>query len=503
MNPASSKPSSQQSTAPLNKQDAQPLAHSLTNQSEKPPAKHTNKWLALSITSIGTLMSTLNASSIHIANPILASEFGISMGQVQWVTTIYLIVLGSFMLLAGRIGDRIGSHRIYITGAWVFATGSLLCGFSPGFEFLLGARAVQALGGALMMATSMGLVVTLFPQKQRGRALGVTVLMVGIGNLLGPSLGGLVLSVAPWHLLFFINVPFMCITALLAALFLRSPVPKQVDAPPLDKFGALLLAGIISTLILGISGSFTGSHWFLGALILLVPLFLYVERRQKQPLLEISLLRNQRFSLGNLIAFFTYAANIMIAFQLPFFLQNLWNMPVANAGLVLMVSAIAMGLMGPVAGFLSDHLGAMRVMPIALSLIVAAFCLAFFIPAEQNVIFVIGYLALIGLGMGLLNTPNNSEIMTAAGRKFSSYASGFVGTNRNLAFCLGTGASAGLFGLFTGLFAPSFTAGDTYLLAFRCIVAVSLIFSLISLSIFLYLRRAQKAQETLGEPEKS
>ncbi|MDR2716063.1 MAG: MFS transporter, partial [Coriobacteriaceae bacterium] len=403
------------------------------------PRAPVNRWLALGITSTGTLVSTLNASSINIANPVLASEFGISMGQVQWVTTVYLIVLGSLMLLAGRVGDRIGSHRIYIAGAWVFVTGSLLCGLSGGFGFLLGARAVQALGGALMMATSMGLVVTLFPQEQRGRALGVTVLMVGIGNLLGPSLGGLVLSFASWHLLFFLNVPFMCITAVLALLFLRSPLSAQKDAPALDKLGALLLAAIITTLILGISRSFAGSLWFLCALLVLVPLFVFVERRQEQPLLEMGLVRNRRFALGNLIAFLTYAANMMVAFQLPFFLKALWDMPVADAGLILMVSALAMGLMGPVAGFLSDRMGAMRIMPVALGLIIAAYVVALFITEAPAIPHFVAYLALVGSGMGLLNTPNNSEIMAAAGRRLASYASGFVGTNRTLAFCMGTG----------------------------------------------------------------
>ncbi|MDR1713944.1 MAG: MFS transporter, partial [Coriobacteriales bacterium] len=157
-------------------------------------ARPSNKWLALVVTSLGTFASTVNASSVNIANPVLRGEFGVTMEQVQWVTTIYLIIVSSSMLLLGRVGDRVGSHRVYITGLAVFTVGSLVCGFSGNFVMLLAGRGVQAVGAAMLLATSMGLVATIFPLEQRGMAMGLNVLMVGLGNMCGPALGGLILA---------------------------------------------------------------------------------------------------------------------------------------------------------------------------------------------------------------------------------------------------------------------------------------------------------------------
>ena len=457
--------------------------------------KQSRKWLALCSIMLGTFVGTLNSSSINIANPVLASEYSLTMGQVQWVTTIYFIFLTSLMLLMGRIGDRVGSHKVYILGSFIFTFGSLACGLAHAFLFLLFARVIQALGAAMMLATGMGLLTTIFPQKQRGTVLGVNVLMVGLGSMLGPSLGGLILSFASWQMIFLINVPIALVISVASTFFVRSPVSPDHDAPPLDKVGALMLMGIVAALIIGLSGGFVGSYWFILILVFLIPVFVLYERKQPQPLIDISILRIRRFSLGNLIAFFSYSANMIVAFQLPFLLQGLWNMPVASAGLLIAVSSLCMAVSGPIAGFISDRIGALRLMPVALMLLCAALTLAFFIPSEPLVPLFVVYLILIGTGMGMLNTPNNSDIMTSAPRQFAGYASGFVSTNRNLAFCVGTAASAGIFSMSQGLFETTLPATDAYLYAFRCIIGIALVLMLISLSICLYLRRKESVNK--------
>ena len=488
-------PDSKPATTPL----TPPTPPDKPDTPSKPALKPTNKWLALCVTSLGTLVSTINSSSINIANPVLSSEFGIPMEQVQWVTTTYLIVICSLMLLMGRMGDRVGSHKVYITGVFIFITGTLLCGFSSGFILLLGARMIQALGAAMMLATSMGLVATIFPQEQRGTAIGINVIMVGVGGLCGPSLGGLLLSIAAWPMIFFVSLPFACITAALAVIFLRSPVLPIRNAPPLDKLGVLILAAMITVLILGLSGGFPNSHWFLLALVILAPLFLFVERRQPQPLVEMSLMRKKRFSLGNLITFMSYTANMMVSFQLPFFLEELWGIPVGSAGLLLAASALSMAVFGPISGLISDRVGALRVMPVALILLIVALITALFIPGQPAILHFLICLVLIGSGMGLLNTPNNSEIMTAAGRRFASYASGFVATNRNLAFCFGTGVSAGVFATLRGTFEISYPPDDAWVFAFRSILGIALVLMIASFCLCLYLRRHEKTLQQSPE----
>ncbi|MDR2493474.1 MAG: MFS transporter [Coriobacteriales bacterium] len=455
--------------------------------------RQANKWLVLCVTALGALFSTINASSIAIANPVLAAEFSLTQNDVQWVTTLYLIIVTALTLLAGRIGDRIGSNRVYITGLVVFTLGSLACSLAGTLVLLLIGRSVQAIGAAMVLATGMGLVSSVFPPQQRGMGIGLMVLMVGLGNTIGPPLGGFILANGSWPLIFFINVPMGVVSVALAIAWLRFTGRPQRDKEPLDLLGSVLLAALIAALIVSMNGRFAGSIWFLAVVVLLLPLFIIVERRHTAPLLDFVLLRNRRFSIGNLITLFSYSAMMAVSFQLPFFLQDIWHLSVDVAGFLMMVMALSMGITAPLAGILSDRVGALRVMPPALVLSVVAQALALFFVPEPSLPLFIVYMALIGCGMGILNTPNNSEVMAAAGREKSGYASGFVAANRNLAFCLGTAVSAGLFSLMSGagtLVGAAAPDVGQLLSAFKGIALLALVLTTASalLSIYLLLR---------------
>lgn len=447
-------------------------------------------------------MSTLNASIVNIANPVLSAEFGISMAQVQWATTIYLIVNSSLMLMFGRVGDRVGAHRIYITGVAIFTLGSFACAIESTFVFLLLARALQGLGASMMVATSMGLVVTIFPLSQRGRAMGITVLMVGLGNVTGPVVGGIILAQATWHMVFLISVPFGFICFILAALFLRSPVPRN-NSGSLDVLGSLMLAGIITSLIIFLSGGFEGQVFFGLGVIVFSLLFFLVEKRGSSPILDTELLKNKRFASGNLITFFSYCAYMMMIFQLPFFLQTVWEVPVGTVGLWIMVSALTLAVTGPLSGIVSDKVGALKVMPPAILTIIACFVVALCLGPNESVVLFMVLMVLSGVGMGFLNTPNNSDIMTSAGRAKSSYASGFVGTNRNLGFAMGTALSASIFTMGTniGVNLPEVVdalgggAAGEHLFAFKIVILVCLILTLVSFLVCLELRHWVKGND--------
>lgn len=457
--------------------------------------KQTNKWLALATTSLGTVMAALNASIVNIANPVLASDFGVSMAQVQWIATIYLIITSALMLLFGRLGDRVGSHRIYIVGIAVFTLGSLACALSNSMLTLSLARALQGLGASMTIAVSMGLVSTIFPLEQRGRAIGINVLMVALGNITGPVVGGFVLTHASWHFVFLLSVPFGLAAFIMAALWLRSPLPKNPETS-LNIGGSLLFTGVIASLIVFLSGGFTGQEWFGLVFAAFLVAFIAVERRAKTPLIEPALLGNKRFMLGNIIAFFSYCAYTMLIFQVPFFLEIVWSIPVGTVGLLIMVAALCMAVCGPASGFLSDSIGALKVMPLALFALLICVTLNFFLGAEEAIGLFIVIMIFAGVGMGFLNTPNNSEIMTAAGREYASFASGFVATNRNLGFCIGTALSASVFSLgatimgwFPELFS-SFKGASSleYIFSYRTVLLVCVALVLLSLGICLYLK---------------
>jgi EmrB/QacA subfamily drug resistance transporter len=455
------------------------------------PAGKNYKWLVLGIISLGTLMATLNSSSINLANPVLARFFALGMDQVQWVTTLYLLLVSSLMLLFGRIGDRIGGHKIYLGGLLIFTLGSLSCGLSSSWPLLLLSRAVQALGGAMLMATGMGLVAMTFPLAQRGMAMGIGILAVSVGNMCGPSLGGFILSQHDWPVIFFINVPFGLLAFLLGLRWLRSPLPRPAGtALPLDYMGALLLGVIISSLILSLSGGFAGSYWFLALFAAALPLFIRLEKRHAAPLWDFDLIGNRRFAIGNLVAFLSYFAHVAVFFLLPFFLEEIWQAPVAQVGLMLMIAPLCMAVTAPLAGMLSDKIGALRLMPVALAVLCAAELILVSLSATPSLVHLGLGLFCLGLGLGMLNTPNNSEIMTAAGPKYAGYAGGFVATIRNLAFCFGTAASAGIFSFLLKIFVGQHDYTAAYLLALRCIMAAAAMVMLAALIICLRLKRA-------------
>ena len=165
-----------------------------------------NKWINLVIVCMGILISSLDGSIINLANPTLAQAFKIGIDQVQWVVTVYLLVVTALMLFFGRLGDKIGSPTIFNYGFLIFTVGSLFCGVSNSFALLILSRVVQAVGASMLMATGLGIVATSFPIEQRGQALGLTVVAVGLGNMGGPSLGGVILSYLNWHYIFLKNV---------------------------------------------------------------------------------------------------------------------------------------------------------------------------------------------------------------------------------------------------------------------------------------------------------
>jgi EmrB/QacA subfamily drug resistance transporter len=448
----------------------------------------TNKWVVLVITSLGTFMASINNSSINIANPILVRVFGIEMQQVQWVTTIFLLVVSSLMLLFGRIGDRIGGHKLYMTGLLIFCAGSLGCGLSGTFAMLVLARVLQALGAAMMMATGMGIVANTFPVEQRGMAMGFGILTVGIGSMCGPSLGAVVLAHLNWSYIFFLNLPFGITSLILALFFLRGQGLPTPATDPLDLRGAVLLAIVISSLILALSGGFSGSAFFFLLFAFSAFLFFMAEKKHPAPLWDFTLMQNQRFTLGNLVAFLSYFANMSVFFLMPFFLNDIWHLPIKTVGLLLVLSPLCMAVAGPLSGTLSDRIGALRLMPIALSVFTVALVLVFLLPATPRIPQLAAALLLTGIGMGMLNTPNNSEIMTAAGRKYASYAGSFVATNRNLAFCFGTATTAGLFPFLRSHFALNLGADAAYMVSLRCLVGFAIVVSLTSLFTCLWLK---------------
>ncbi|MCR4399919.1 MAG: MFS transporter [Syntrophomonadaceae bacterium] len=403
-----------------------------------------SKWPVLAVVSIGIFMSTLDGSIVNIANPSIAARFGVSIAQVQWVTTAYIVVITSTLLLFGWVGDRIGSHRIYTWGFVIFSLGSWLCSTSTSLAWLATHRCFQGLGASMMMATGVGLITNAFPAEQRGKALGISGTVVGMGNMVGPGLGGLLVGSFGWPSIFLINVPLGIVGSVLGWHYLQ-PTDTARSRSRFDLAGGALLAATLVTMMLALAGAASPAYVLLGLAAVLGSTFVWVESRVREPLLDWSLLRIPAVARGNLLAGCNYLGQMFAVFLMPFYLEKAMAFPPTRSGLFMTVLPAAMAVTAPVAGSLSDRFGPDRLVSLALFTMTAAFSLLSDVTLHTPLVCTGGALALLGVGIGMFGSPNNNSMFSAAPRHKAGYLGGLVATVRNLFFALGVVTSAALF----------------------------------------------------------
>ncbi|MBT8508229.1 hypothetical protein AZH53_07410 [Methanomicrobiaceae archaeon CYW5] len=401
-----------------------------------------NQKMLLFAISIAAFMSALDSSIVNIALPTISTSFDVSTGMVTWVSTMYLLVLTSCLLIFGKLADRRGYRMIFLSGFVVFSAGSLLCALSPSFLVLVGARALQAVGGAMLSAIGAAMVSAYLPKEDRAKAIGSVVTMASLGVAVGPFLGGILTGMLSWHWIFLINVPVGILALLIGAAYIPSAVPQggtaEFDAP-----GAALLfislAALIYALNMGVSLGFT-SPVILGAAVLCIAGFILFVRRERSvgdPLLDISLYRNRNFLFANIGAMLMMLAYSGSNFLLPFFLEYVHGLSTATAGLFLTVPSVTLMAAGYVSGALYNRLGPRRICLAATGIYLAAFVLLFRLGVATPPSVIIAALALLGFGLGLYYSPNTSEIMCMAPKEKQGMVSSLATTERNAGSTVG------------------------------------------------------------------
>lgn len=442
------------------------------------PPSRTNKWVVLFTVVIMTFMSTLDSSIVNVAAPSIQRELGATAGQIQWVSSMYLLVCCVTVLVFGRLGDLYGKVRLFQLGVVLFSLGSLLCGLSSTLVMLIGARVVQGFGASCAMANNMGIVTEAFPSRERGRALGIVGTFVSLGLMCGPVVGGVLVAMFPWESIFLINVPIGAASFLIglktlpretgmageraaagdqaageraAAATDPSPTSAPDSGARFDIPGALLMAPAIFLVFFAINAAGSGSLALAGTLLagglVLLAAFVRVERRAQTPLVRIELLRNPVFSLNLVAMFCCYLAVGATEFILPFYLQDACGYASDVAGLVITAIPVAMALASPVAGALSDRIG--TTIPCFAGLVVygAGIALAGMLPAGAPILRIYPTLMFMALGDGLFESPNNSRIMGSVDQKDLGFAGSLGTLVRYMGMSAGvTGGTALLYG---------------------------------------------------------
>ncbi|MDZ4158618.1 MAG: MFS transporter [Anaerolineaceae bacterium] len=411
-------------------------------QSSPQPHTSSNKWLAMLGLGLGVFLATLSTSIVNLSLPTLTREFNTNFATIQWVILSFSLVLTALLLSVARLGDMRDKKQIYLAGLIFFTLSSLLCGLAPGVGWLIGLRALQGLGAAMMQALGMAMITEIFPLKERGRAIGVMGSVVSLGVALGPPLGGALIGLAGWRSIFFINLPVGIVTALVVWRFVPSSPPGR-SGQRFDLAGALTLLITLGSYALGMTYIQTQGFRSPMALSLLVlaavglTLLIFIESRVKQPMIALKLFLNPLFGINLLMGMLVFVV-LSASIILPFILELVWGYPAPQAGLILMSMPLAMGVIAPAAGLLADRFGTYLISILGLLVLIGGCLWMGTMRPDTSLVGFLLRLVVLGVGVGLFQSPNNSAIMGAAPRMHLGMASGLLSLSRAL------GQSSGL-----------------------------------------------------------
>lgn len=407
------------------------------------------KWWLLIAIGTGSFMSALDGSVVNTVLPILRDAFKSDITTIEWVVTVYLLVLSGLLLSFGRLGDLRGHKVIYVWGFGIFILSSALCGMSWSPVMLIVFRGIQAIGGAMLASNSSAIVTGNFSADQRGRAFGLASTMTYLGLTVGPSLGGWLTQAFGWRSVFYINVPVGGLAIALSLIFIPRDTPvehgKRFDLP-----GALVFMLGLTALLLGLNqGAELGWTSFpviglLAAAVLLLGIFIVIERRSPEPMLDLSLFRIPLFSTSTASAVLNYICVYSITFLMPFYLIQGRGLNPAQAGLLLTAQPILMAIAAPISGALSDRFGSRGPGMLGMSILSGGLFLLSRIHSGTELWFIVIALILAGIGTGTFISPNTSALMGAAPRARQGIASGVQATARNFGMVLGIGLAGAI-----------------------------------------------------------
>ncbi|MGD1699114.1 MFS transporter [Dapis sp. BLCC M229] len=437
------------------------------------------KWKVLIGIGMGVFMFGLEVNIVNLALPELVKSLHTNFSTIQWVVLSYLLMLTVMVLFAARLGDIWSKKRLYLGGLILFTIASLLCGLAQTVGFLIAWRAFQGLGAVFMSALFPAIITEAFPTEERGQGLGIVAWIFNLGIALGPTVGGLLMALSNWRLIFLVNVPLGLIASLIVALVVPSSgndrvtsqpdisncsVQQSIDFAqtqrenPLGKFD--VLGGLLVTLAL-ICFAFDMTLFqregfgsskelvILAIATIALTCFLITETRSKNPMIDLKIFRSLQFSLNLLLNLIFYIVLGAVIFVLPFFLESVKEYPTQQAGLLMAVIPTLSGPAAFVAGTLSDRFGSRTISLIGLMLIVGG-CLS--LSTISSELTWLGYIMRVvpfGLGVGIFISPNNSAVMGAVPQENLGIGSGLLSLSRTLGQIIGLPLMGAMLSIFT------------------------------------------------------
>lgn len=414
-----------------------------------------NPWAVLLVVSLGFLMTLLDLTIVNVAIPNLITKLHASLDDVLWVINAYALVLAVLVITAGRLGDLIGPRTMFMGGVAVFTAASAACGLAPSPGWLIGFRAVQGLGAAMLMPQTLTIITMVFPPERRGAAFGVWGAVAGVATILGPTLGGLLVTAFDWRWIFFVNLPIGLCALLITPLIIPDVRPgrrHRIDIPGVLLASAALLA-ICYGLVEGQKydwGTITGFvsiPLVLGLGVVLLLAFLLVQRltQDKEPLVPFALFRDRNYSVVNWVSGVLAIGMMGIFLPLTIYLQSVLGFSALKAGLTMAPASVVSMFVAPVTGRMTDKIGGKFILMSGLILFGAGMGWIALIahPGSSWPVFM-APLIVAGLGMGCIFAPMVTTAMRNVQPRLAGAASGVLNTVRQVSMVIGTAAVGAL-----------------------------------------------------------
>ena len=387
----------------------------------------------------GIIMAPIDGSMVNVILPTLTEVFSAEIATAQWVPMIYLLIISSLLLFFGRLGDAWGYKRVFQYGLVVFVAASGLCGLSPSIHGLIVFRALQAIGAAMLMAVPLAIITACFPVNELGRALGTFSISIAAGLAIGPSFGGLIASLFGWRFTFLINVPI----GIAAFIVVHRVIPElKGKSGKYDFLGAATAFGFLFCLLLFINRT-QGLGIAPGTRLLLLGAaasgigFVLIERHTADPMLNLSLFRNVTFTFASVSSLLNFMAQFVVIFLTPFYLHRVLHYEPNRVGLILTCFPLAVMVVGPLSGWLSDRVGSRWLSCLGQLICASAMLLLSRLPSSAGALDVALRLTLFGVGAGVFQSPNTSAAMGSVPRPHLGVASAVLANMRNIGMVSG------------------------------------------------------------------
>jgi EmrB/QacA subfamily drug resistance transporter len=400
------------------------------------------KWWTLAAVSVGLFMIMLDNTVVNVALPSMRRSLHMSLSELEWVVAGYALTFAAFMLTGGKLADFLGRRLVFMVGLAVFTGASLACGLAPNGGFLIGARVVQGLGGALMNPSTLSIITATFPPRERGKAIGIWAGVSALALAIGPLVGGLLSEHVNWNWIFFINVPVGIIGFLSAPIFIEETrdqsAEQRLDVPGLVT-SAIGLFSLTYAFIEANSYGWTSGR-ILGAFALAavaLVLFAVLELHQRAPMLDLSMFRNRTFSGANSAMLFVGLAMFGTFFYVSLYMQNVLSYSPVQAGASFLPMTLLIILLAPRMGALSDRLGSRWLVGAGMTLLAAMLFYYTQLGAQESFWVLLPGLLLGGVGMSMTMTPTTAAAMSAVAVDKAGVGSAVLNSARQVGGSLG------------------------------------------------------------------